>query len=295
MTHLVEVVFDITDRKNLERKLSIAQKLESIGLLASGIAHEINTPIQYIGDSIRFVKDTIEDAIELIELYEKSIQTASSINSEVLEEIEEQKEDMDLDFVRTESIKACDRALEGVDRVATIVLAMKNFSHSGDEKIKAVDLNKALQNTIEVSRNEWKYAAELQTSLDPDLPPIHCLPGAINQVLLNVIVNAGHAIAEKNLEGEKGTISVTTKLEPPFATIEISDSGCGISKENMHKIFDPFFTTKEVGKGTGQGLAIVHDIVVEKHGGNIDIESEEGKGTSFIISLPLDSVVETET
>ncbi|NDV28073.1 ATP-binding protein [Desulfovibrio sp. JC010] len=294
-THLVQVVFDITDRKHLERKLNIAQKLESIGLLASGIAHEINTPIQYVGDSIRFVKEAYGDTTELLEMYERYIKAKSSdTQSEILEEIEEHKDDIDLEFIETESIKACDRALEGVERVAKIVLAMKNFSHSGEEKPKAVDINKAIRNTIEVSRNEWKYAAELETALEPDLPPVQCLPGAINQVLLNVIVNAAHAIADNKDGEQKGIISVTTKFEPPFATIIIKDTGCGISKENMHKIFDPFFTTKEVGKGTGQGLAIVHDIIVEKHGGTIDIESEEGVGTAFIIRLPIEGIGESE-
>ncbi|NDV22719.1 ATP-binding protein [Desulfovibrio sp. JC022] len=289
MTHLVQVVFNIADRKHLERKLSIAQKLESIGLLASGIAHEINTPIQYVGDSIRFIKEAHTDLNELIELYEKFIlEDSPGSRANILDEIEEHKEDIDLEFISSESIKACNRALEGVERVATIVLAMKNFSHSGEEETKAVDINKAVRNTIEVSRNEWKYAAKLKTSLEPDLPSVKCLPGAINQVLLNVIVNAAHAIAENIQNDEKGTISVITKFEPPFATIIIKDTGCGISKENMHKIFDPFFTTKEVGKGTGQGLAIVHDIIVEKHCGTIDIESEEGEGTTFIIKLPIE-------
>ncbi|WP_320174759.1 ATP-binding protein [Maridesulfovibrio sp.] len=296
MTHLVQVVFDITDRKHLERKLNIAQKLESIGLLASGIAHEINTPIQYVGDSIRFIKDACTDTNELIDLYEKLLKSESAENREnIIEEIEEHKDDMDLDFISSESIKACDRALEGVERVATIVLAMKNFSHSGEEKIKAVDINKAIQNTIIVSRNEWKYVADLETDLDPDLPQVQCLPGAINQVLLNVIVNAAHAIAENTQEDQKGTISVSTELDPPYASISIKDTGCGISKENIHKIFDPFFTTKEVGKGTGQGLAIVHDIIIEKHGGTIDIESELGEGTTFIIKLPIEPDIETES
>ncbi|WP_415713609.1 ATP-binding protein [Maridesulfovibrio sp.] len=296
MTHLVQVVFDITERKHLERKLSIAQKLESIGLLASGIAHEINTPIQYVGDSIRFVKEAYSDITELIEIYEKYINEKSADGrKEILEEIEEHKEDIDLEFIGAESIKACDRALEGVKRVATIVLAMKNFSHSGEEKAKAVDINKAIKNTIEVSRNEWKYAADLETDLEPELPYVYCLPGAINQVLLNVIVNAAHAIAEHTHKNEKGTISVSTQLEPPFAKIIIKDTGCGISKENMNKIFDPFFTTKEVGKGTGQGLAIVHDIIIEKHGGTIDIESEEGQGTTFIIKLPIGGNSKTDS
>ena len=291
-THLVQVVFDVAERKNLERKLSVAQKLESVGLLASGIAHEINTPIQYVGDSIRFVKESFTDTMELIDLYEKALKTHSDTERHgIAEKIEAHKEEVDLEFIRTETVKACDRALEGVGRVASIVLAMKNFSHPGEEKPKAVDINNAIENTLTITRNEWKYAAEMETSLDPSLPPVQCLPGGINQVLLNVIVNAAHAIDEYKQDAKPGTISITTQFEPPFAKIVITDTGCGIAKENINKIFDPFFTTKEVGKGTGQGLAIVHDIIVDKHGGTIDIESEAGHGTTFVIRLPMETAL----
>ncbi|MGE4192140.1 MAG: ATP-binding protein [Pseudodesulfovibrio sp.] len=283
--HLVQVVFDIAERKNLERKLNVAQKLESIGLLASGIAHEINTPIQYVGDSVRFVKDAFQDLEELIGLYVRSLE--SSADAGLKEEIEAFREDMDIEFVMEETPKACDRALEGVERVATIVLAMKNFSHPGEEKPSAVDINKAIENTAIVTRNEWKYVADLTTDLAPDLPLVTCFPGGINQVLLNIIVNAAHAVMENVTEGEKGTIGITTAEIGDGVEIRITDSGCGIPRENIAKVFDPFFTTKEVGKGTGQGLAIVHDVIVEKHGGTVDIESEVGVGTTFIIRLPL--------
>jgi len=289
--HLVQVVFDITQRKNLERQLSIAQKLESIGLLAAGIAHEINTPIQYIGDSIRFVKEGFKDTAELIELYDETLKKHMTEDSReaFMKVIEEQKEVLDLDYVLDEAPKACDRAIEGVQRVASIVLAMKNFSHHGEEKPKVTDINQAIENTIIVTKNEWKYVAELETDLAQDLPLVCCLLGSINQVLLNAIVNAVHAIAETDRKEEgEATINVSSAHEHPFVTIRIKDTGCGISKENQEKVFDPFFTTKEVGKGTGQGLAIAHDIVVNKHGGKIDIESEIGQGTTLIIQLPTD-------
>lgn len=285
-SHLVQVVFDIAERKNLERKLNVAQKLESIGLLASGIAHEINTPIQYVGDSVRFVKDAFRDLEELISLYVRSLENPA--DQRARGEIEAFREEMDVEFVMEETPKACDRALEGVERVATIVLAMKNFSHPGEEKPKAVDINKAIENTVTVARNEWKYVADLTTELDPDLPLVNCYPGGINQVLLNIIVNAAHAIMENGTSGEKGAISIVTAGMGDGVEIRIRDTGCGIPRESIAKIFDPFFTTKEVGKGTGQGLAIVHDVIVEKHGGTVDVESEVGVGTTFIIRLPLE-------
>jgi PAS domain S-box-containing protein len=281
--HLVQVVFDIADRKTLERKLNIAQKLESIGQLASGIAHEINTPIQYVGDSIHFVKEALGDLFELIGLYEKGAGTPAEADGGIAEF----KDDMDYEFVVEEMPKACDRALEGVKRVASIVQAMKNFSHHGEEEAKLVDINKAIENTVMVTRNEWKYAADIETDLAPELPMVHCFPGGINQVLLNIIINAGHAIADSEKDGERGNIAISTRPDGEFVEIRIADSGCGIPKENLIKVFDPFFTTKEVGKGTGQGLAIVHDIVVEKHGGTIDIDSEVGVGTTFTIRLPV--------
>ncbi|WP_432738343.1 PAS domain-containing sensor histidine kinase [Maridesulfovibrio sp. FT414] len=291
-SHLVQVVFDITERKILERKLNIAQKLESIGQLASGIAHEINTPIQYVGDSVRFVKEAFEDTNSLLELYDTVLESSGDWAGKKaqLEKIEEFKDELDMAFVLEETPKACNRALEGVERVATIVLAMKNFSHPGEEKPRSVDINKAIMNTVIVSRNEWKYVADLETNLDEELPLVFGYPGGINQVLLNVIVNAAHAIMEKVQGDEKGQITVSTMYEHPFVEVRIKDSGCGIPKENIMKIYDPFFTTKEVGKGTGQGLAIVHDIVVDKHGGIIDIESEVGEGTTFILRFPIDPV-----
>lgn len=288
--HTAVIIMDITERKNLERQLGIAQKLESIGELASGIAHEINTPIQYVGDSIRFVEDAFGDVVEIMEagddLREKC--KAAGTHSDIIEKIEELAEDADLEFVLEEIPKACSRALEGTERVAVIVRAMKNFSHPGDGQMTAVNINEALENTITVAKNEWKYVAEMVQDFDM-IPHVRCLSGDINQVFLNIIVNAAHAIADI-LENstDKGTITVSTREEGGRVIVRISDTGKGIAPENIEKIFDPFFTTKEVGKGTGQGLAIAHDIVVNRHGGSIDLESELGKGTTFIIGLPLD-------
>ncbi|MCM0754855.1 ATP-binding protein [Desulfovibrio aminophilus] len=289
--HLAQIVFDITERKNLERRLGMAQKLESIGLLAAGIAHEINTPVQYVGDSVRFVRDSFKDLAGLLDAYAALIARAgeSCPGRDDLRRVEEAEKEADLEFLRDEVPKACGRALDGLDRVARIVQAMKNFSHPGGDEKKPTDINKAIQNTVIVARNEWKYAAEVETELSPDLPLISCYAGDINQVLLNMLVNASHAIAEKVGDGgDKGLIRISTTPAGEFVEIRIADTGAGIPRENLERIFDPFFTTKPVGKGTGQGLTIAHDIIVNKHGGSIDVESEVGVGTAFILRLPLE-------
>jgi len=287
--HIGVIVFDVTERKNLERRLNVAQKLESVGELASGIAHEINTPIQYVGDSVRFVQEATSDIVEILKAEAELIKGCKDAGEfqELIERIEELAEDADLEFVIDEIPNACTRALEGTERVASIVRAMKNFAHPGTGEMSAVDINQALDNTIMVSKNEWKYVADIVRDYDP-VPTVMCLPGDINQVLLNVLINAAHAIGDvvKN-SGEKGTITISTRANENELTISIADTGTGIPAKVRDKIFDPFFTTKEVGRGTGQGLAIVHDIVVERHGGSIDIESEVGKGTTFIVNLPL--------
>ncbi|RLB20288.1 MAG: histidine kinase, partial [Deltaproteobacteria bacterium] len=181
------------------------------------------------------------------------------------------------------------QSLDGVERVTKIVRAMKEFSHPGSPEKTPVDINHAIDNAITVAKNEWKYVADIETDLDPDLPPVPCLPADLNQVILNLIINAAHAIEKVvgNNGNRKGKIRVITRKDNGWAEIAISDTGCGIPDSIRHRIFDPFFTTKEVGKGTGQGLSIAHSIIVDKHGGTIDFESREGKGTTFTIKLPL--------
>jgi PAS domain S-box-containing protein len=287
--HIGVIVLDITERKNLERRLHIAQKLESVGELASGIAHEINTPIQYVGDSVRFVKEAFEELAGIVALYSDLAAKcrAGGVETGLLDRIDGLIEEADLGFVLEEVPKACDRALDGTGRVAVIVRAMKNFAHPGDGEKRAVDINAALENTIIVAKNEWKYVAEVVTDFDP-LPMVQCLAGDINQVFLNILVNAAHAIGEMvGNSGDKGTITISTRRHEDEVVISIGDTGTGIGPEIRDKIFNPFFTTKEVGKGTGQGLAIVHDIIVERHGGSIDLESEVGKGSTFFIRLPI--------
>ncbi len=287
---VVQIFFDITTRKNLERQLNIAQRLESIGLLAAGIAHEINTPIQYVGDSITFLRDAFEDIAIILSAYDRLAKATATEEEKFrpsLSAIAEAKENADLEFLLEQIPKACDMAKDGVQRVSKIVLDMKNFSHAGIEDMRDVDINQALESTISVAKNEWKYVAEMETDFDPELPLVQCLPGDMNQVFLNVLVNAAHAVREKIDEGQdKGTIRIRTSRDGEFALIGIRDSGSGIKPEHRERIFDQFFTTKEVGKGTGQGLAIVHDIIVKKHNGSIEVESEVGQGTEFIIRVP---------
>jgi signal transduction histidine kinase len=281
---------DVTERNLLRAQLLQAQKLESVGQLAAGIAHEINTPTQYIGDNVRFMKDAFLDLRSLLAHYERLLLLAKSntLTTESIHEIEEAVRSADAGYLLEEIPKAVEQTLEGVTRVSTIVSAMKEFSHPGTKEKIPLDLNHAIDSTITVSRNEWKYVAELETDFDPALPLINCLPGELSQVILNLIVNAAHAIADVVREGglEKGKITVQTKTLTDWAEILIHDTGAGIPEEIRTRIFDPFFTTKGIGKGTGQGLAIARSVVVDKHGGTIHFETEMGRGTTFIIRLP---------
>ncbi len=283
---------EITENKILEAQLSQAQKLESIGQLAAGIAHELNTPIQYIGDNARFLQDSFDELGQVLRKNTEFLAATkeSEPSQTLIDEVKKVIEDADLDYLAGEIPSAIQQSLEGVDRVASIVRAMKEFSHPGTEEKTLSDINKALENTITVAKNEWKYLAEVHTDFAEALPPVLCLLGELNQVFLNIIVNATHAIGNK--EGstdEKGIIKIMTRHDDHEIEIAISDTGSGIPKEIQDRIFDPFFTTKEVGKGTGQGLAISHNVVVNKHGGKLTFETEAGHGTTFRIHLPINS------
>lgn len=276
----------------LQSRLAQAQKLESIGELAAGIAHEINTPIQYVGDNTRFVKTAWEDLSEVMVGCQELIDALDSQQDvgSAAARLKMAVESADAEYLAEELPTAITQTLEGVDRVANIVRAMKEFAHPGASEMTLTELDNSITNTVMVARNEWKYVAELETDFDTRLPPVPCLPGEINQVLLNMIVNAAHAVSSALGESpeEKGKISIATRLAAPYAEIRITDSGTGIQPENVSKIFNPFFTTKAAGKGTGQGLAIAHSVVVDKHGGSIGVESQPGQGTTFIIRLPLE-------
>jgi signal transduction histidine kinase len=277
----------------MEGQLAQSQKLESIGQLAAGIAHEINTPTQFVGDNTRFLQESFEDISKLLGRYGELLSAAESdgVSEELVREVRKAVEEADVEYLSEEIPKAIEQSLEGIERVSRIVRAMKEFSHPGVEEKTAVDLNKVIESTVTVSRNEWKYVSDLEMTLDSGLPLVPCLPGEFSQVVLNMIMNASHAIADVvgDGSGEKGKIRMSTSREGDSVEVRISDTGGGIPEGVRERVFDPFFTTKEVGKGTGQGLAISYDVVVNKHGGSISFESEEGKGTTFIIRLPIAS------
>jgi PAS domain S-box-containing protein len=282
---------NISEHRMLQSKLVQAQKLESIGQLAAGIAHEINTPIQFVGDNTRFLKDAFEDFHQVMTAYEQLAKSAESgtITPELIAQAHDIACHADIGYLCEEVPRAIDQSLEGIGRVAKIVRAMKDFSHPDGEAKALADLNKAIESTTTVARNEWKYVADLVLDLDPNLPNVACHVGELNQVVLNLLVNAAHTIGDvcQQNPGTKGKITITTRAEGEHAVIRISDTGRGIPPHIRSKIFDPFFTTKPVGKGTGQGLAIAYSVIVEKHGGTIGFESEMGRGTTFIIRLPM--------
>ncbi len=280
---------DITGRDIAEVELRQAQKLESVGRLASGIAHEINTPIQFVGDNARFLQDSFSSLEKVISTYRKHADSTAALQSDanLLLEVRKVEEQADCDYLLQEIPKALSQTLEGVDRVATIVRAMKEFAHPENTAMGAADINKALKSTMTVARNELKYVAEVDTQFG-DLPLVICDVGDLNQVFLNLLVNAAHAIGDVVKDsGGKGVITVRTAAEGDKVHISIADTGAGIPESIRSKIFDPFFTTKEVGRGTGQGLAIARSVVVERHNGALTFESEEGKGTTFHIRLPI--------
>ena len=287
LTHYVTTWRDISAKLEMEQQLLRGQKLEAVGQLAAGIAHEINTPTQYVGDNIRFLKESFGDVGILLKTL-KAL-TESAVNGAIPSaELSKALAAADTDYLLTEIPTAISQSLDGVTRVANIVRAMKDFSHPATERTP-LDINRAMASTATVASNEWKYVAELVTDFDPELPQVPVMPGDFNQVILNMIVNAAHAIGDVVGDGAngRGTITLRTRKDGDCAEISISDTGCGMTPEVAARIFDPFFTTKGVGKGTGQGLAITHNVIVDKHGGTISVESAPGQGTTFIIRLPL--------
>jgi signal transduction histidine kinase len=282
---------DITERKMLEKQLTQAQKLRSIGQLASGIAHEINTPTQYVGDNVRFLKDAFEDILGVLRGNDELLAAGRDgrVSTELIRRLEDGREQADIAYLMAEIPVAIQHTLEGIERISRIVRAMKEFAHPGREEKVSADLNQIVDTTVTVARNEWKYVADMVTDLDRNLPPLFCHPAEINQVILNMVINAAHAIEDVVKQGRasKGVITITTRRRDEWAELQISDTGSGIPESIRHRIFDPFFTTKEIGRGTGQGLAICYPVIVEKHGGRISFDSEVGRGTRFTIDLPL--------
>jgi PAS domain S-box-containing protein len=291
---VVLVAQDLTERKQLESELRQAQKLEAVGRLASGIAHEINTPIQFVSDSVHFLQQSVDSLIELMgeyQLLRKAVADGSPTKA-TLTVVIEKEDDADLPYLVHEMPRAVSACLDGLGRVATIVRSMKEFAHPGRPEMAAVDLNRAILSTLTISAHETKLVADLDTHF-ATLPPVFCHVGDINQVVLNLIVNAAHAVGDVlKATGARGRISVRTQREGDFAVIVVADTGGGIPKSAREQIFDPFFTTKGVGVGTGQGLAIARSVVVDKHGGTLTFESETGIGTTFFVRIPIERASE---
>jgi PAS domain S-box-containing protein len=286
---------EMRERERMAIELRLAQKLESVGRLAAGIAHEINTPIQYVGDSVLFLQSAVADLERLRTEYRRALGRMADNEppQAVLAGVEELESQLELPFLSKEIPQAFARTLQGVERVAAIVRAMKEFAHPDSVQHNYADLNHALETTLTVARNEYKYHARINTRLG-ELPLVNCNVGELNQVFLNLIVNAAHAVAASGQDASTGCITIATDAADQQVSVAITDNGCGIPAENLDKVFDPFFTTKPVGLGTGQGLAIARSIVTEKHGGRIQVHSVVGSGTTFTIHLPVqrDSVAE---
>ncbi|PPC92176.1 MAG: hypothetical protein CTY34_00800 [Methylobacter sp.] len=273
-------VSDLSEVKSLELQLYQARKLEAIGQLAAGIAHEINTPIQYIGDNLRALEESFNDLIALLNEYRECIKQAVPACRDAMAAAENRHS---ADYIIDDTPKAIRQSLEGTERVRNIVRAMKDFSHIDRSQISRININEAIKNTLTIAHNEYKYLADIVTDFS-ELPSVECYASDLNGVFLNLIVNAAHAIEAKG--AGRGRISISTKVDGYEVEIAISDTGAGIDKKISQRIYDPFFTTKEVGKGTGQGLHIAHQ-VISKHNGKIWFSSEANQGTTFFIRLPL--------
>jgi signal transduction histidine kinase len=263
------------ERDRLALELRMAQKLEAVGRLAAGVAHEINTPLQYVSDNVTFLGDSVNDLADVISAYRANRERGDEVSAEV-----------EADYLLTELPKAMERARDGLKRVTNIVRAMKEFSHPSTDAHRSADLNKAIETTLEVARSEYKQVAVVDLHLGT-LPLVSCNISELNQVFLNLLVNAAHAIQAAGKDVSSGRIRIVTSQVGAELHLTFEDNGCGIEPHNLDKIFDPFFTTKEVGKGTGQGLAISHSIVVDRHGGAFDVHSVVGTGTRFTIRLPV--------
>ena len=284
---VVCVALDIRDRRRLEMELRQAQKLESVGRLAAGVAHEINTPIQFVSDSIHFLRDASQELMGVVANLQgvrRSVLDGESAVAAAAESVEAE-DAADLPYLIDHMPGAFERCLDGLGRVATIVRSMKEFAHPDSKEATATDINRAIATTLIIAQSEYKFCADVD-AVYGELPLVMCHPGDINQALLNIIVNAAHAIGDiVRGTADKGRISVRTRPDGDDVVISISDTGGGIPEGIRERIFDPFFTTKEVGKGTGQGLAISRAVIVDKHGGELSLESELGKGTTFHLRL----------
>jgi PAS domain S-box-containing protein len=281
---VVAMARDVTEQRSREAQFHYESKLESLGRLAAGLAHEINSPIQFVGDNARFLEEAYQELIRVVEVYRGLLDTSSPIGwMERQERVREAEAGIDFDYLQKEIPSAVEQTLEGIERVSTIVRAMKTFSHPGTKDQAPADLNEALEATVTVTRHQIREVADLRLELG-DVPPVRCSIADLNQAFLNLIVNASDAIEET---GRRGVITVATTVDGDEAVVRISDTGGGIPDDVRAKIFDPFFTTKDVGRGSGQGLPLVRGVVQEGHGGSIGVESVAGRGSAFTVRIPI--------
>jgi two-component system NtrC family sensor kinase len=274
-------------KKQIEAQLLQSEKMASIGKLAAGVAHEINNPTGFVSSNLKTLSDYIEDIISLFKEYRKLISKLkkNSVTCGPLPEISEQlkrivtlEKEVDLDFVLKDIFELIDESKEGTERIKKIVQDLKDFAHPGEDRPKFADINKNMDSTVNVVWNELKYKADVYKDYG-DLPQVQCYPQLLNQVFMNLLINAAQSIRER------GEIKIKTRTDNGYVEIKISDTGSGIPKESLPRIFDPFFTTKDVGKGTGLGLNVAYNII-KKHHGKIDVKSDVGKGTAFTIKIP---------
>ena len=293
ISHFIALKEDITAQREIEAQLQHAQKMEAIGQLAAGIAHEINTPTQFVSDNLYFLKAAFDDLLALLHGYRRALARANHPEA-WSPELRAMEEETDIDYVNANAPGAFESSLEGIKRISSIVSAMKEFSHPDQREMEAADLNAAILNTLTIARNEYKYVADVERDLGA-LPSVTCHVGDVCQVILNILVNAAHAIGDVTYpSGTRGLIRVRSVAEESHVRIEVEDNGTGIPDSARAHVFEPFFTTKEVGRGTGQGLAIAHNIVVKKHRGSLSFRTETGKGTVFIIRLPIEAAATDE-
>ncbi len=280
---------DVTEQLQLDRRVEFSERMAAMGTLATGVAHEINTPVQFVSDSLHFLSGATGDLMALIDalVAVRSAVLTGAPATDLAAAAVAAEDDADLAYLRENMPKAIESCLDGVDRVSTIVRSVKEFAHPNQVTMTSVDLNHAVATTLTLARNEYKYVADLVTDFG-DLPPVRCLVGGINQVVLNLVVNAAHAIgARVKGTGTKGRITVRTRAEGDHVVIAIEDTGGGIAADIRDRIFESFFTTKAVGEGTGQGLSLARSIVAKNHGGTLTFDTVEGTGSTFYVRLPI--------
>lgn len=298
---MVGLAVDVTSRRELEAQVSEASKFQALGQLAAGVAHEINTPVQYVTDNLSFLSLSSTDLIDLVKSSRAILERLGSLipdraAADEVRELLERYERADVEFLAEEVPRALEQSLEGTKRVTKIVRALKEFAHPGGDEPEPTDVNRLVESTVSVASNEWKYVAEVELDLQADLPLVPCQPAQLAQVILVLMVNAAQAIGEAFDESAiNGRISVSTRVDARDLHLSVEDNGCGIADDVMPRIFDPFFTTKEVGVGSGQGLSLAHNIITNNHRGSLTVESQAGVGTTVTVTIPLTAATEVTT